>query len=180
MRLLGVMSNYRRPEVTGATVFFTLALQTRGSDLLIREISVLRQAFSQTLSERHCKIDALVILPDHLHAVLTFPGGDRDYPTRWRLIKARFSRRFPARPAGHSQRKRHERGIWQRRHWEHHIRNQIDLANHIHYCWYNPVRHGLVRSVADWPHSSFHQAVRTGIAAPDWAGAAHEGDYGEP
>lgn len=161
------MSNYSRPRIPGATVFFTVALAERGSDLLLRELPSLRAAFHRTLAERHFVIDAVVILPDHLHAVLTLPPGDTDYSTRWRTIKTRFSRNLPKAPLRPSHQRRAERGIWQRRFWEHHIRDATDYAAHVRFCWTNPVRHGLVERPDDWPHSSIHRDIRAGRVTPE-------------
>jgi putative transposase len=149
------MTSYRRPDLSGQTIFFTVALATRGSDLLVREIDRLRDAIRVTLRERPFDIRAFVVLPDHLHAIWSLPEGDRDYPTRWRLIKTRFSRELPKGPMRPSLEVRQERGIWQRRYWEHHIRNLNDLEAHMAYCRNNPVKHGLVSDPSDWPYSSF-------------------------
>jgi len=151
------MANYVRPQVTGATVFFTVALAERGSDILVREIAALREAVRLTRAERPFGIDAWVVLPDRMHAVWTLPGGDRDYGTRWRLIKARFSRGLPTGPLRSSHLARQERGIWQRRFWEHHIRDDEDWRNHVGYCQNNPVKHGLVEAPEQWPFSSIHR-----------------------
>jgi putative transposase len=94
------------------------------------------------------EIDARVVLPDHMHAVWSLPDGDTDFPTRWRLIKTFFSRSLPATEwRSNVQKARHERGIWQRRYWEHLIRDERDYARHIDYCWFNPVKHGFVANV---------------------------------
>lgn len=162
------MPNYRRPRVPGATIFFTVTLAERGSDLLVREIDLLRAAFNATLARRPATIDALVVLPDHLHAVLTLPPGDGDYALRWREIKTRFSRALPRGRLRPSHEARAERGVWQRRFWEHHIRDAGDYRAHVAYCWGNPVKHGLVSRARDWPHSSLHRAIETGRAGPEW------------
>jgi putative transposase len=160
------MSSYRRPPVTGATVFFTVALAQRGSDLLRGEVALLRQAVRQTKAERPFDIEAWVVLPDHLHCVLTLPAGDAGYPTRWRLIKTRFSRQLPVGPLRPSHIRRGERGIWQRRYWEHHIRDSADFAAHVRYCWTNPVKHGFVGSPEEWPYSSIHRDIAHGEYDP--------------
>jgi putative transposase len=154
------MANYIRPRATGASVFFTVALEQRGAALLVDHVARLREAVAVTKAERPFEIQAWVVLPDHLHCVWTLPGGDGDFSTRWRLIKARFSR---ALPAGHLRRShvaRQERGIWQRRFWEHHIRDQSDMAAHVRYCWTDPVKHGLVDCPRQWPYSSIHRDLR--------------------
>ncbi len=149
------MAHYIRPKIDGCTVFFTVALAERGDDLLIREIERLRAAVRATWRERPFAIRAWVVLPDHLHAVWTLPEADRDFPTRWRLIKSRFSMGLPAGNLRPSQIARQERGIWQRRYWEHHVRDEADLRLHVGYCDENPVRHGLVERPEDWPYSTF-------------------------
>ncbi len=151
------MSRYLRPKCDGASIFFTVTLADRESDLLVREIDALRQAVRQTLAERPVRIDAWVVLPDHMHCVWTLPEGDADFSTRWSVIKARFSRAMPhvARRRSHAARREH--GIWQRRFWEHHIRDAEDFRAHVRYCWINPVKHGLVSDPAEWPYSSYHR-----------------------
>ena len=141
----------------GVPIFFTVCLSDRGSDLLVREVAVLRQAVRETKRERPFAIDAWVVLPDHMHCVWTLPEGDGDYSTRWSVIKARFSRAMRAvdRRASHAVRREH--GIWQRRFWEHHIRDDEDYRAHVRYCWVNPVKHGLVSDPGDWPWSSYHR-----------------------
>lgn len=151
------MSNYRRPRIQGATIFFTVSLQERGGDLLLREIGRLRAAVRQTRDERPFWIDSWVVLPDHLHCIWRLPEGDDDFPLRWRLIKARFSMGLESTPDRFSLLRRREKGIWQRRYWEHHIRDRADWENHLRYCWFNPVKHGLVASPAEWTFSSYHR-----------------------
>jgi len=127
-------------------------------------------------------IDAIVVLPDHLHAVWTLPPGDADFSLRWRMIKSRFAQALPKQERLSDVRKaRGERGIWQRRFWEHLIRDEADYARHVEYCYINPVKHGLVARVRDWPHSSFHRDVRAGFFPADWAGEVEQGrEFGEP
>lgn len=154
------MSGYVRPRVSGASVFFTVTLQDRGGQLLVDEVARLREAVAVTRAERPFQIDAFVVLPDHLHCVWTLPAGETDFSTRWRLIKTRFSRGLPMGERRASHERRQERGIWQRRFWEHHIRNEADFAAHVQYCWINPVKHGLVERPEDWPYSSIHRDLR--------------------
>jgi len=156
----GDMPNYIRPKIRGATIFFTVALQDRGGRSLVDEVARLRNAVALTKAERPFHIDAWVVLPDHLHCVWTLPEGDRDYATRWRLIKSRFSMDLPKGNVRRSHETRQERGIWQRRFWEHHIRGDGDMAAHVQYCWVNPVKHGLVERPEDWPYSSVHRDLR--------------------
>jgi len=154
------MPNYVRPKIEGATVFFTVALARRGAWTLVENVEVLRDAVRTTRAERPFGVDAWVVLPDHMHCVWTLPEGDGDYATRWRLIKSRFSRELPMGPRRASHVARQERGIWQRRYWEHHIRDDADCAAHVEYCWWNPVKHGLVAEPGAWAWSSWHRDSR--------------------
>ncbi|WBU54216.1 transposase [Paracoccus sp. SCSIO 75233] len=151
------MPRYIRPRLNGVPIFFTVTLATRGGHLLTTEIEHLRDAVRQTRAERPFAIKAWVVLPDHLHCIWRLPDGDVDYSTRWRLIKSRFSRGLPAGPRRSSHIARQERGIWQRRFWEHHIRDDADFAAHMRYCWWNPVKHGYVSRPEDWPYSSYQR-----------------------
>jgi putative transposase len=181
------MPNYRRAFVPGATWFFTVNLFDRDSRLLVERIDDFRDSVRDTRRRFPFHIDAMVVLPDHLHAVWTLPDGDSDFPLRWRLIKVGFSKSVPNdewRPK--ARRARGERGIWQRRYWEHLIRNERDLAHHVAYCWFNPVKHGLVANVEDWPYSSFHRDHRDNPKAGDLkdfekalANYLRSGGYGE-
>ncbi|MDI3336301.1 transposase [Defluviimonas aestuarii] len=198
------MSRYLRPHAPGATVFFTVALAERGSDLLVREIGRLRAAVAATRRERPFGIDAWVVMPDHLHCVWTLPKDDADYSVRWGAIKARFTmslRQADGRPgfspaplptelpivqsgkyAGLKpglRRNKREQAIWQRRFWEHHIRDEADYAAHVRYCWINPVKHGFVERAVDWPYSSIHRDIARGIAEPEWSGIITDGAFGE-
>lgn len=138
------------PESHGAPIYFTVSLQQAGSDLLILEIENLRQAVRFTRAERPFQIHAWVVMPDHLHTIWTLP--DADCAARWRLIKARFSAGLPKTArlsVGAKQ------GIWQRRQWQHPIRDRADYDLHMRACQMDPVRHGLVDEPGDWPYSSF-------------------------
>ena len=124
---------------------------------------------------------ALVVLPDHIHAIWQLPDGDSDFSTRWRLIKSRFARSLPKTERLSPRRiEKSERGIWQRRFWEHHIRDDRDHAEHLEYCYYNPFKHGLVARVRDWPHSTYHRDVRIGHIEPDFEIGDWNYDFGEP
>ena len=175
------MPNYRRAFVPGGCWFFTVTLLERRQTLLVDRIAALREATAKTLHNRPCTIDAFVVLPDHLHAIWTLPPDDSDFSIRWRLIKSYFSRALPKRERISDIRAaRNERGIWQRRFWEHMIRDEADYARHVEYCYVNPLKHGLVTRVRDWPHSSFHRDVRAGIVPVDWAGEIEQsGEFGE-
>ncbi len=126
-------------------------------------------------------IDAFVVLPDHIHAVWTLPFGDTGISVRWRLIKSHFSKSVAdVEPVSASRSARKERGIWQRRFWDHAIRDEADFWRHVDYCYINPVKHGHVKRVADWPYSSFHRDVRAGLFPCDWAGDSDDGSgFGE-
>jgi len=144
------MPNYRRAFVSGGCWFFTVNLFDRQSRLLVDHIDALPEAVRGTPRRFPFRIDAMVVLPDHMHAVWTLPDGDCDFPVRWRLIKVRFSKSIPKGEwLPEARRERGERGIWQRRYWEHLIRDERDYAHHIDYCWFNPVKHGLVANVED-------------------------------
>lgn len=161
------MTAYRRLRIPGGTYFFTVRLARRGGSELVDHIGHLRSAYAVTLLERPFRTDAIVILPDHLHAVWTLPEGDDDFSNRWRLIKTRFTRAVGRRaPKGASQAAKRECGLWQRRFWEHAIRDRADLDLHRQRCWTDPVRHGLARRPQDWAFSSIHRDTREG-AAPD-------------
>ena len=165
------MTDYRRNFVAGGSFFFTVNLEDRRLTLLTDHIDVLRRAVRETRARHPFSIEAIVILPEHLHAIWTLPDGDCDYGTRWRLIKSTFSRALPGgEPISASRAERGERGIWQRRYWEHTLRDEGDFARHTDYIHFNPVKHRHVTRVRDWPHSSFHRMVRLGIYPEDWAG----------
>lgn len=174
------MSSYLRLRIPGARVFFTVALADRHSDLLVRQVGVLRDAVAQTRATRDFRIDAFVVLPDHLHCVWTLPAGDADYSSRWKDIKTNFTKTvgMVGWRSG-SKMTKGEAGIWQRRFWEHHIRDEADYAAHVGYCWINPVKHGLVERAVDWPWSSIHRDVRAGLVEPEWSGTVPDGEYGE-
>jgi REP-associated tyrosine transposase len=175
------MPNYRRAFVPGGCWFFTVNLLERHEILLVDHIAALREAVGRTRQAFPFTIDAFVVLPDHLHAIWTLPPGDADFSTRWRLIKSRFAQALPKQERLSAVRlERHERGIWQRRFWEHLIRDDTDYAHHVEYCHINPVKHGLVDRVRDWPHSSFHRDVRDGVFPLEWAGEVErDGAFGE-
>jgi putative transposase len=176
------MTTYRRNLISGGCFFFTVNLADRRLRLLTEHIDELRTSFRTTQKAHPFTIEAMVVLPDHLHAVWTMPEGDADFATRWRLIKTDFSRRVPAgERISKSRAAKGERGIWQRRYWEHTIRDESDFARHIDYIHINPVKHGLVTQVRDWPYSSFHRMVKAGVLPEDWAGdvAAPDDAFGE-
>ncbi|MGB3749091.1 MAG: transposase [Rhodanobacter sp.] len=175
------MPNYRRARSAGATWFFTVVTARRRRFLADEHaISILRESVAATLQRMPFHMDAWVILPGHMHAIWTLPAGDRDFSTRWGLIKAGFSRNSNL---PHLSAPRRDGGLWQPRFWEHRIRDVRDYRAHMDYAHYNPVKHGLVARVKDWPYSSFHHAVREGIYAADWGGVeprpSGRRDFGE-
>lgn len=166
------MPRYIRAFVPGGTFFFTVALLERRRRLLTSHIEALREAFASVRAERPFVIDAMVVLPDHLHCIWTLPPDDADFSSRWHAIKARFSRSSPKGERLSPRRTaKGERGIWQRRFWEHAIRDETDFERHADYIHYNPVKHGHARRAADWPYSSFARYVQRGVYSLDWGAA---------
>ncbi len=166
------MPNYRRAFVGGGTWFFTVnLLQRKNNDLLVREIDLLRESVRKVRKRYPFKIDAWVVLPDHLHAVLTLPPDDADFALRWRLIKSDFSRSLPMTEYRSKARKKAgERRIWQRHYWEHLIRDDLDYQRHVEYVHVNPLKHGYVARVQDWPYSTFHRYIRKRVYPFNWCG----------
>ena len=163
------MRTYTRTFTPGGTFFFTVNLADRSETLFTDHIDELRASVRRVRDMHPFHINAMVVLPEHIHAVWTLPPGDIDYPTRWALIKAGFSRKLPkAEHISASRSKKGERGIWQRRYWEHQIRDENDFARHVDYIHYNPVKHGYVKSPCEWAHSSVHRFIREGVLPPDW------------
>jgi len=176
------MPQYLRARIEGGWFFFTLALADRSTDLLVRHIDRLRKAYETALRRYPFETIAVCVLPDHLHAIWALPPGDADFSRRWSLIKTEFSRGVPAnKDRSPSKLRKREKGIWQRRFWEHAIRDDRDLSRHIEYIHFNPVKHGYVSRACDWPHSSFHRYVARGFLPLDWGGDAREliGTFGE-
>lgn len=160
------MPNYRRARNAGATYFFTVVTAQRRPLLATPEaVATLRRSVAEIRLHMPFSIDAWVVLPDHMHTIWTLPSGDSDFSTRWGKIKAGFSRNCNR---TYTPAPKHDAGIWQPRFWEHVIRDEDDFAAHMDYVHYNPVKHGHVTCVRDWPYSSFHRCVRRGIYAPDW------------
>ena len=164
------MPRYIRAFVPGGTFFFTVTLLERRRHLLTENIGTLREVFKAARRRRPFTIEAVVILPDHLHCIWTLPSGDTDFSTRWHEIKARFATQIPKGERLSARRlQKGERGIWQRRFWEHVIGDERDYERHVDYIHYNPVKPGQVARVPDWPYSSFHLYVRRGIYDLEWA-----------
>lgn len=177
------MPNYRKAYYPGGTYFFTVnLLERRDNDLLIKHIDLLREVVATVRKSHPFEIHAWAVLPEHLHCVLRLPKNDANFTLRWRLIKAGFSRRLPKTERRSIVRQaRGERGIWQRRFWEHLIKDERDYQAHMDYVRINPVKHGLVKQVVDWPYSTFHRLVAEGIYVSNWAGSqeADKLDYVE-
>ncbi|HBH88914.1 transposase [Ponticaulis sp.] len=148
------MPNYRRLFVPGGTYAFTVCLDDRSSRLLLDEIGLLHQCIEKVHAKFPFETIAWVFLPDHFHTIWRLPENDHDFAKRLRLIKTHFTKSLEHTPAG---RRHGERGIWQRRYWEHLIRDDADLGAHMDYIHWNPVKHGYVADPSDWPHSSWHR-----------------------
>jgi putative transposase len=163
---------YRRATTPGGTYFFTVVTYQRQT--LFRDpetVTHLRSAFRSVKTNHPFTIDAIVVLPDHLHCIWTLPAGDANFSTRWRLIKTNFTHSCPEcykRDRNGSRLHKKEQAIWQRRFWEHQIRGERDFEKHIDYIHYNPVHHRLVNRPGDWLYSSFHRHVEMGIYDVDW------------
>ena len=168
------MSNYRRASTSGGTYFFTVVTHHRQPFLTNdRFRGILRTVIETTRIQHPFIINAWVLLPDHLHYIWTLPDNDCDFSRRWGMIKARFSKQAkPFLQANKwlttSKQKHRETTIWQRRFWEHQIRDEKDYQNHMDYIHYNPVKHGIVEHVSDWPYSTFHRYVQHGIYPRCW------------
>ena len=163
------MSYYRRSLQEGGTYFFTVALANRKSDLLIEHIEHFKQAYRKVWQDYPFESLAICVLPDHIHSIWSLPTDDCNYSLRWQLIKRYFSRHFDDKQTrSNSKMKHREKGIWQRRFWEHTIRNEQDLQQHMDYVHFNPVKHGYVKRVCDWQYSSFHRFVRLGLLPENW------------
>ncbi len=168
------MPNYRRYRVEGGTYFFTVKTE-RNIPLFSdpKRIQQLGNLFREMQTKWPCEITALVLLPDHMHAIWTLPSGDANYPARWGWIKKEFTQlhlatRGPEVNTSRSRKKNRRRGVWQRRYWEHTIEDEDDFEAHFDYVHWNPVKHGYVRCPREWPHSSFHRWVKHGVYEPNW------------
>lgn len=184
------MPNYRRASVGGATYFFTVKTHCNRPWLMLPDVRyALRQAIRQTRASFPFNIDAWVLLPEHMHCIWRLPEGDANFSARWSCIKRsvsqacrdRFARISSQRNA--SRRDRGESIVWQRRFWEHVITDVEDFQRHVDYVHWNPVKHGHVKTVVDWPYSTFHQFVARGIYPSDWGGRSDKSctdeDFGE-
>lgn len=175
------MSDYLRYRIAGGCYFFTVNLLDRKSALLVEHVELLREAVRICKQKRPFHIDAWVVLPEHMHCLWTLPKDDDDFSGRWKMIKTYFSKGLvDTEQRSESRKKRGERGVWQRRFWEHVIRDERDYETHMDYIHYNPVKHGWVNQVKDWQYSSFHRCVKQGLYPDDWAAELEsEGLFGE-
>mgnify|MGYP006283806045 CR=1 FL=1 len=180
------MPNYRRAR-EGQSYFFTVVTHDRRPVLCEAPVRrLLREVVQELKARRPFAIDAWVLVPDHLHCIWTLPEGDTDYSARWGWLKKEVTKRLrdlaapvpagTARPTGEcgphhgleSLAAAASPSLWQRRFWEHQIRDERDFANHCDYIHYNPVKHGLVRCAGDWPWSTFRRFVRNGLYSENW------------
>jgi REP-associated tyrosine transposase len=174
------MPEYRRIKVKGGTYFFTVATHGRRPILTHDQVrGALREGIQEVRQSVPFSIDAWVLLPDHLHAIWMLPENDDNFASRWAVIKRIVSKRCAALDGIggsiiDSQGKRGENRVWQRRFWDHLIRDEKDLQSHLDYIHWNPVKHDYVKRVIDWPHSTFHRFVAKGIYPPDWGGVSDE------
>ena len=178
------MSRYIRARTPGATYFFTVVLQDRGARYLVDHVAELRACFAEVKGKHPFAIDAMVVLPEHLHAIWTLPETDADFSMRWMLVKQAFTRRLQAggllEPTAAESRPRGRRSLWHNRFWEHQITDEDDFRRHVDYIHFNPVKHGWVLRAREWPYSSLHRYVRAGQLPADWGiDAAIQGEFGE-
>jgi len=167
------MSYYRRANFPGGYYFFTVVAFNRRN--LFAEESArecLRHAWSEIKKQRPFELIALCLLPNHLHCIWKLPDNDADFSTRWSSIKGIFSREYLKNGGlvgdrNKSRERQREAALWQRRFWEHQIRDEDDLQKHINYIHYNPLKHGLVESLEDWPWSTYHRFVKDGFYGED-------------
>ena len=167
MQEITLMVHYRRHHLPGGTWFFTVNLRNRRSYLLTSHITALKRAISDAQRTQSFTIDAWVVLPEHMHCIWTLPSGDGDFSQRWRMIKKSFTKALKM------------QDIWQPRFWVHTFRDVVDYRRLVDYCYFNPVKHGWVKSVNEWPFSSFHRDVRCGLYPDDWGGCVDTIDRGE-
>ena len=174
------MVRYRRNVVPGGTFFFTVTLTDRRSSVLVDHVGLLGAAFRHTRDRQSFAIDAIVVLPDHLHAIFTLPPGDSDFSGRWKAIKSSFTRSIVAAGLTVVRDHRGQYLLWQRRFWEHTIRDDGDFERCANYIHFNPVKHRLASTPVEWPFSSLHRYVRTGILPRDWGGGGvDDASFGE-
>ena len=177
------MPNYRRADIGGGTYFFTVVTYRRQRFLCDDDVrNALREGIEKTREGYPFVIDAWVLLPDHLHCIWTLPPGDANFGIRWAMIKRHVSKHCKRLKhdnwLNESKRKRKESTVWQRRFWEHQVRDERDYKIHADYIHFNPVKHGVVRYVKDWPYSTFHRYAKNGIYPENWGGEIEKNDGG--
>jgi len=169
------MPDYRRAGISGGTYFFTVNTFRRQTLLIEDRVRhALRAGIESTRRAHPFSVEAWVLLPDHLHCIWRLPPGNADFSVRWAMIKRYVTKQCASGLAGsrlsESRQKRNERGFWQRRFWEHAIRDEADFRAHVDYIHWNPVKHGYVKQAKDWPYSTFHRFVAKGIYPEAWGG----------
>jgi putative transposase len=169
------MVNYRRVYIPGGLFAFTLALYDRHQSLLIEHIQQFKASLAYTKQRFPFDCIAICVLPEHIHMIWQLPVDAHDYSTRIRILKEQFTRHLLMQGHQTDRRDKTARCIWQRRFWEHAIRSSSELQRQVDYLHYNPVKHGWVNRVCDWPHSSFHRYVRDGWLPIHWGGDATNG-----
>jgi putative transposase len=173
------MVRYRRSRAAGGTFFFTVNLHDRQSTVLIEHVDAFREIVRSVKDKHPFTIDAMVVLPEHWHAVWTMPLDDMGYAKRIRPIKGRFTKHLVQSGVPLERNARGEYNLWQRRYWEHTILDELDFENHVNYVHINPVKHGYVQRASDWPHSTIHRYIECGVLSVDWATNSREGEFGE-
>jgi putative transposase len=173
------MVQYRRSQAAGGTFFFTVNLHDRRQALLVEHANALRAIVRDVRIQLPFVIDAMVVLPDHWHAVWTLPPDDVAYGRRIQLVKARFTKHLLHEGVSLSKDARGEYRLWQKRFWEHTIRDDRDFETHVNYVHINPVKHGHVARAIDWPHSTLHRYINEGLLPADWACTVLDGEFGE-
>lgn len=174
------MPNYRRYWIRGGTYFFTIKTEFNAPIFANPDhIRLLGIVFREMIERWPVEIPAIVLLPDHLHTLWTLPNGDTNYPTRWAWLKKEFTQRYlesggSEQRVSSSRQRNRRRGVWQRRYWEHAIRDEQDFENHFDYIHWNPVKHGYAISPSEWPHSSFHRWVKEGVYDSSWGRMTEE------
>ena len=168
------MSQYKRNFENGGTYFFIVVAYKRQKIFIGPSIDILRSCFKKAITEAPFTLEEIVVLPDHVHCIWRLPDGDNDFSTRWKKIKGDFSKGHqqmigtPEKMISESMKKKGESGIWQRRFWEHTIRDEHDFQAHCDYIHYNPVKHSYVQAPGEWPHSSFRRFVKAGLYDNSW------------
>jgi putative transposase len=191
------MPEYRRVIISGGTYFFTVVTRDRLHLLICEEVrQALREGIQEVRQSLPFFIEAWVLLPDHLHTIWTLPKGDANYQARWAIIKRTVTKHclpkvlnekpinmvrkthptFPDNTLSPSMQKRKEGGFWQRRYWEHSIRDEEDFHRHLDYLHWNPVKHGYVKNPIHWPYSSLHRLIAQGMYPSNWGGSGAD-DY---